>query len=99
MTGGRSFTFRKVSALAWSKIHKGGRAGIIKVELYEDMAHTEPIGKPRYYFGSVKAPAEDTPESAYADAWEIITHGTEIDPAKIGVDAEAGGHGKIEEAA
>lgn len=101
MTGGRSFTFRRVTALAWSTAPGGSIAGLIKVELYKDPAHTEPIGAPKFYIGSVTAPSQDKDpaEAAYSDARRIVDYGTEIDPAKLGIDTAKNKHDTIEPAA
>lgn len=76
----RTFTYRKISSLGWSTDPDGSTAGIIKVEIFKDLQHTERIGKPVFYFGSVAKPCldDDPGKAAYTDARRITEFGTEI---------------------
>lgn len=78
----RTFTYRKISSLGWSTDPDGSTAGIIKVEIFKDLRHTERIGKPKFYFGSVAKPCldDDPGKAAYTDARRITEYGTEITP-------------------
>lgn len=82
---GRTFTYRKISALGWSTDPDGSTAGIIKVEVFKDLQHTERIGKPKFYFGSVAEPCldDDPGKAAYTDARRITEYGTEITPKMV----------------
>lgn len=77
----RTFTYRKISSLGWSTDPDGSTAGIIKVEIFKDLQHTQRIGKPEYYFGSVAKPCldDDPGRAAYTDARRIAEFGTKID--------------------
>lgn len=87
---GRTFTFRKLSSIGWSTSPDGSIAGIIKVEIFEDLQHTKRIGKPEFYFGSVEKPNLDSDpgKAAYADAIQITNHGTKITPKMAAEIAE-----------
>lgn len=80
---GRTFTYRKISSLGWSTDPDGSTAGIIKVEIFKDPKHTQPIGKPQFYFGSVANPCldNDPGKAAYTDARRITEYGTRITPS------------------
>lgn len=82
---GRTFTYRKISALGWSTDPDGSTAGIIKVEVFKDLQHTERIGKPQFYFGSVAEPCMDADpgKAAYTDARRITEYGTKITPKMV----------------
>lgn len=82
---GRTFTYRKISSLGWSTSPDGSTAGIIKVEIFKDPQHTERIGEPQFYFGSVAKPCmdEDPGKAAYSDARKIVDHGTKITPKMV----------------
>lgn len=75
----RTFTYRKLTALAWSFDADGSAAGIIKVEIFKDLQHTERIGEPEFYFGSIAEPNRSD-KGAYYDARRIVELGTKITP-------------------
>ena len=86
----RTFTYRKISSLGWSTDPDGSTAGIIKVEIFKDLQHTERIGKPKFYFGSVANPVNDNDpgKAGDTDARRITEYGTEITPKMAAEIAE-----------
>ena len=79
---GRTITFRKLTAIAWTFDADGSAAGLIKVEVFKDAAHVEPLGKPEYYFGSIAEPNRSD-KGAYYDAKRIVEYGTKLTPKII----------------
>lgn len=64
----RTFTRRKLTALAWQETGPGKTRGIIKAEIYADINDPEPDPKlTRYYAGEIQK--TDQP---YKDALKII---------------------------
>lgn len=85
---GRTFTYRKLTALGWSTALDGSIAGIIKVEIFKDQQHTQPAGEPVFYFGSVAEPNMEE-KGAYYDARQITETGTKITPKMVEELSEA----------
>lgn len=79
---GRTFTYRKLTALGWSTAPDGSIAGIIKVEIFKDLEHTQPAGEPVFYIGSVAEPNMEE-KGAYYDARQITETGTKITPKMV----------------